>query len=135
MATEAQKIEYVKALVEWAKDDARQVYIRVVAALGLAGVFVTRFKDLRTLSIGGTVALFLSLGALALAAFLYFLYVSKTHVARRNLAAYFLAQDPRPARTEVVRIFEEHGRLLWFANRLFGGALLPLTWVLVELVA
>src|SRR5947208_2114625 len=38
------RIEYVKALLEWASSDVRQVYIRVTASLAVAVLFVTQIK-------------------------------------------------------------------------------------------
>jgi hypothetical protein len=88
----AAKLAYVQALLEYTRDDARQVYIRVTAALAVATLFATQlpFKNLQALNTVWTVVLFVGLGCLIVAALLYFIYVGDTHHARRRLAKYLL---------------------------------------------
>lgn len=40
-------IEYIKAQLEYARDDSRQVYLRVTAALAVAGLVLTQLPFVR----------------------------------------------------------------------------------------
>src|SRR3954453_15957118 len=80
------EVEFIKATIEWAKDDVRQVYLRVTAALGIAVLVLTQlpFEKLTELDRDN-----LFLGALALllgAATLHFFYLSRVHRSRRDVA-------------------------------------------------
>lgn len=91
----AERLAYVQALLEYTRDDARQVYIRVTASLAVTTLFVTQipFKNLQALSRFWTNWLYVGLGCLIGAAILYFLYVSDTHNARRKMAKYLIHLD------------------------------------------
>jgi hypothetical protein len=80
------EVEYIKAMIDWTKDDVRQVYLRVTAAIGIAVLVLTQlpFEKLAELDRDG---LFLAaLGLLLGSAALHFLYLSRVHRSRRDLA-------------------------------------------------
>jgi hypothetical protein len=90
--TEAQVpagIEYIKAQLEYARDDSRQVYLRVTAALAVAGLVLTQlpFARLRALEDAPKVALAAGIGALVLAAVFHHLYLTRIHHSRLEIAA------------------------------------------------
>ena len=79
-AAEYNNREYIKVLIEWARDDARQDYLRVTGALAVVTLFITQIEigDLQGLDLWPKRALFAGLGCLVAAALVYFLYVSGT---------------------------------------------------------
>ena len=100
-ATREEKLAYVQALLEFARDDARQVYLRVTGALAVAALFVTQlpFGRLRALDRTWTLVLVAALGCLVVASFLYFVYVGATHNTRRRIARSLLDLDAVDATT------------------------------------
>lgn len=88
----AERLAYIQALIEYTRDDARQVYIRVTAALAIAALFVTQipFKNVQALNDSWTGVLFAGVVCLVLAALLFFVYVGDTHHTRRKIAKYLL---------------------------------------------
>ena len=136
MEQDARDLEYVKAILDWVKDDARQVYIRVTGALGIATLFVTQIKiaELQTLERWPMRALFAGLASLAAAALAYFFYVSRTHVARRAIAKYLHEGNSADAEKDAIGIFREWGLILLIGNVLFGVGVLLLGYVLGELI-
>src|SRR4051794_32621112 len=135
---DARDLEYVKAMIDHVKDDARQDYIRVTAALAVATLFVTQvpISQLRRLNQIHTAMLFAGLVCLVGAAMLYFTYLQKTHLARRNLNGYLLNLDTRNLRCDADKLFRDRRRLIRFyaGNALFLLGLLFLggvLWVLV----
>jgi hypothetical protein len=135
---DARDLEYVKAMLDYVKDDARQDYVRVTGALALAAIFVTqvRISELQRLNRFHTWMLFAGLFCLVLAATAYFTYVQETHLARRSLSSYLLTLDTRKLRCEAQELFQRRSRLIRFhaGNLLFlVGVLLlgDVLWVLV----
>jgi hypothetical protein len=136
----ADRRAYVQVLCDFARDDARQVYIRVTAALAIAALFVTqiRFKNVQALSDIWTVVLFVGVTCLIVAAFLYFLYVGDTHNVRRRIAKYLLdlesvepSGDDRDNPADLILSELHKSRrwwAFWLADPLFaiGGFLLAL---------
>jgi phosphatidylserine synthase len=135
--SEQAKVEYIKAMIEWARDDARQVYLRVSGTLAIATLFVTQIPvpRLRELSYWPTLALFAGLGSLVVAALAYFIYVSKTHIARRTMALSLCNLDVKTPDTILTGIDADWGWLLVVGNVLFGAGVLLLAYVLWALVA
>jgi hypothetical protein len=145
-ALHAERLAYVQALLEYTRDDARQVHIRVTAALAIATLFVTQipFKNLQALSTPWTIALFLGLGCLVIAASLYFLYVGDTHTARRKIAKYLL--DPESVRptdadgnNPVDQILTDLWRprnwwAFWIPDALFAVGLVVLAVALAKMI-
>jgi hypothetical protein len=132
-------LEYVKAMLDYVRDDARQDYLRVTAALALAAIFVTQvpIAELRRLDHTHTVVLFAGLGCLVLAATAYFTYVQSTHLARRRLSGYLLTLDTNKVKCCAHKLFRRPLRRIHFhaGNVLFlaGVALLAdVLWVLVD---
>ena len=131
------RIEYVKALLEWASSDVRQVYIRVTASLAVAVLFVTQIKleALRRLDRRSTDLLFAGLGCLIGAALAYFVYVSLTHLARRKIARYLLgpsnSKDPLDL---LIELSEDWGKVIILGNVTAVLGICFLSYVLVELV-
>ena len=120
--------EYVSAMLEWASADVTRVYFRVTGALGLAAVFATQIPvgRLEALSDRWTAVLFVGLSSLSAAAVLYFRYVNKTHVARREIAEGLLCKSARDPEGILLGVFERN-RVSAFGigNALFGlGAIL-----------
>jgi len=128
-------VEYIKAMLEYARDDARQVYLRVTAALALAALLVTQlpFKELKGLETAPKVAFFTALGMLVLAALLHHSYLQKVHHARRQIAQCLPSADAAKA--------EKLGSPTWdrYLNRFKAGdimlvlAAVLLSWVVVDL--
>jgi hypothetical protein len=136
-ATPEDRKDYVSAMLEWAGADVTRVYIRVTGALGLAAVFVTQipFERLEALSAPWTAALFGGLASLTAAALLYFVYVSRTHVARREIAQGLLSVSGRNPEKILLDVFARYRVwALGVANALFilGAVLLGLVlWQVV----
>ena len=132
------KREYIKALLEYVKDDVRQDYLRVTGALAFAAVFVTqvRIAELQRLNRWETGVLFAGLGCLAVAAAAYFHYISTTHQARRPLTSYLLTLNTQQARRDVNALFKDSKRTREFRAAtgllvLGIGLLAVVLWVLV----
>ena len=130
--------EYIKALLEYVKDDVRQDYPRVTGALALAAVFVTHVQiaELQRLNQWETYVLFAGLAFLAMAAVAYFHYISKTHQARRPLTTYLLTLNAQQATKHVNAVFESRKRKWEFrlGTALFAvgvGLLAVVLWALV----
>jgi hypothetical protein len=104
--------EYIKALLEYVKDDVRQDYLRVTGALAFAAIFVTqvRIAELQRLNRWETFVLFAGLGCLAAAAATYFDYVRRTHLVRRPLTYYLVTLDADGADQFVNESFEDWKR-------------------------
>ena len=81
-------IEYIKAMLEYARDDARQVYLRVTAALAVAALVLTQipFEQLQRLETAPTVALLVGLALLVIAAILHHSYLARIHHTRVAIA-------------------------------------------------
>ena len=128
--------EYIKALLEYVKDDARQDYLRVTGALAFAAIFVTqvRIAELQTLNRWETFVLFAGLACLAASAAAYFYYINETHRARRPLAERLLDLDWEEAKNTVDELFETRKGQFRAITRLFVvgvGLLAVVLWVLV----
>lgn len=74
-------IEYIKAQLEYARDDSRQVYLRVTAALAVAGLVLTQlpFVRLKALEVVPKVVLAVGICALLVAAVFHHLYLTRIH--------------------------------------------------------
>jgi uncharacterized membrane protein YkvI len=143
----SERVAYVQALLEYARDDARQVYIRVTAALAVATLFVTQipFKNLQALSQGWTWALYVGLALLLAAAIVYFIYVGDTHHARPRIAKYLVhpeavvSEGPtQPDPVEAILTNLWRSRKWWafyVANSLFAVGGIILTAVLYKMIA
>jgi hypothetical protein len=135
------KVAYVQSLLEWASADARQVYLRVTAALAIATLFLTQlpFETMQRLSTSWTVALFVGLGLLGFAAFLYFLYVSATHHARRKIAKYILTPNLVTNETpdnELTGVWKSSRYwAFWGGNFIFAVGIVVLGAVLWEMLS
>jgi hypothetical protein len=79
--------EFINAMIEWSRDDVRQVYLRVTASLAIAVLFLTQlpFDKLAALHGFDKFCLLSGLAVLVLAASAHFLYLSKVHRSRRGL--------------------------------------------------
>ena len=95
------EIEFIKAMIEWTRDDVRRVHVRVTAALAMAALFITAppFGKLAALDQPHKNALLVGLLCLLLAAGLHFLYVSKVHRSSRDLACFLRNGDGDAAGT------------------------------------
>ncbi len=96
MAVDSQRqVEYARSLSEIARDDVHQVYLRVTGVLGLAVLFVTQlpFHQLVELPLWTRWVMAVGLAAAVGSAFLYFLYLSKVHLARLRIARCIRDED------------------------------------------
>lgn len=82
--THARNLEFAHGLVDLIAEDARQVYIRVTAAVGLAALFVTQLPFDRILALDQWARWVLALGLAAAVASgaLLFYYSGRLHRAR-----------------------------------------------------
>jgi hypothetical protein len=130
-------IDYIKAMIDWADADRRQVYIRVTAALGIVALFVTQIPlgQLRGLHRTSTLELFTGLGCLIFAAAMYFLFVDRTHLARREMAR--LLKSPASGDPESIlqQIEKTWGWALWLGNGAFAAGVVLVALVLYTLIA
>jgi hypothetical protein len=133
-----EKLEFIKALLEYVKDDVRQDYLRVTGALAFAAIFVTQvpIAELQRLNRWETFVLFAGLGCLALAAAAYFDYIRRTHLVRRPLTYYLINLDAEGAKQKVDETFKHWKREREFhiGTTLFVLGVAPLSvvlWVLV----
>lgn len=131
------KRDYINAMLEWASADATQVYFRVTGALGLAAVYVTQIPMERLAALSGrwTAVLFVGLGCLCAAAVLYFRYVNKTHVARREIARALVDGSSSNPEEILLSVFKRN-RISAFGigNALFGLGAILLGLVLWQVV-
>ena len=131
------RLEYVKAMIDWADSERRQVYIRVTAAVAVATLFVTQIPipQLRGLDRAATHNLFLGLGCFVASAGLYFLYVDRVHIGKLDMVKLLKADqggDPDAIRKRVAC------RWLWalyIGDAAFVGGFYFLARVLYALVA
>ena len=97
---EERRVQDLTAMLEYARDDAKQVYLRVTAALAIAVLYVTQlpFAKMTALAVGFKVVLLCGLLAVIVVAVSYFVYVSAAHNAQRTYAAWLRVgetDDPR----------------------------------------
>lgn len=129
---------YIKAMIEWASGDLRQVYLRVTAALSIAVLFVTQIplKDLQELDRWPTRAFFIGLGCLVLAAGMYFFYVDRTHRARREMACLLKPSAGRGDPYDILaKTYKRWKWALWLGNVAFPFGVGLLAYVLYALIA
>ena len=131
----------MQALLEYARDDARQVYIRVTAAFAIVALFLTQLplKSVQALDRGWTNTLYVGLASTLAGGFLYFLYVGATHHARREIAKYLL-QPERVTLTEPDNLLTDVWRkrqlvTFWLGGTLFGGGIMVLGVVLAKIIS
>jgi hypothetical protein len=137
----ADKVAYVQALLEYTRDDARQVYLRVTAAFAVLTLFLTQlpFENLQALNRRWTNTLYLGLASVIGGAALYFLYVGATHHVRREIAKYLLQPDrvnssvPDGLLTDVWR--KRQLATFWLGGLLFFGGLTVLAVVLAKVIS
>jgi hypothetical protein len=133
---EDRRLEYIKAMIEWTADDAKQVYVRVTGAVGIAVLFLTQlpFGRLANLSTVMRYVLIVGIGSLLLSAISYFTYVSKTHIARRELARHLLNANHHGARTALSEVWRKWRWTFWLGNTLFGFGTASLGLVLARVL-
>jgi hypothetical protein len=74
--------EYVKVVIDTIQQDIGRLHVRVVAALGIVAVVVSKVKDVQKLDGGWQWPKFIGLGLLVAAALLYFQYTQELNKAR-----------------------------------------------------
>ena len=97
VSDDQRKLEYIKAVISIAGDDVRQVYLRVTGAIGLAVLFVTQLPFERLDHLSSPAKWLLAGGLIAAggAAGLFFLYLSKMHIARVQMAQCLRSLDDK----------------------------------------
>ena len=137
MPTDDEKadVEFARELIQFARDDVQQVYLRVTGVLGLAIVFVTQlpFDRLLRLPLWTRWVLAAGLVSAVASAALYFFYLSRVHLARIDMAR--CIRDGQAADVETIWAgtgsvwtrfgwaFTYGGRLLALSVALLGVAL------------
>jgi hypothetical protein len=135
-------VEFAREVIQVARDDVQQVYLRVTGILGLAIIFVTQlpFDRLLQLPVWTRWTLAAGLASAVTSAALYFHYLSKVHLARLDMARSI--RDGRPAEVEEIwagtgSVWTRHGWAFKYGGRflVLSVALLGLTLtVLLDLV-
>ena len=127
---ESRNFDYVQAMLTWARDDMRQVYIRTTAAIGFAVLVINALTVERIIGLQ-KIDRFVFLGGVvgfAASALLSFVYVSRTHVNVRDAAIHLTDHDTDLAESDVVGVFAGwRKRVLYTSNGLFfasAGAML-----------
>lgn len=135
------KVAYVQALLEYTRDDARQVYIRVTAAFAILTLFLTQlpFENLQALNRHWTNTLYGGLVSITAGACLYFLYVGATHHVRREIAKYLL-QPGKVNLTTPDKLLTDVWRTrqlvtFWLGGLLFFGGVVVLGVVLAKIIS
>ena len=140
ISRDLRELEYIKAVMSVAGDDVRQVYLRVTGVVGLAVLFATQlpFARLVELSTLGKVLLGSGLTSAGCAAALFFLYLSRMHISRLQMAA-------RIRDLDADGVYEQwHGRgefwtryrwMYFLGNSLFGLSVVLLGVVFGLLIA
>jgi len=84
----ALQIAHAQALLEYARDDARHVYLRVTAGIAVLAFFFAKISSGEFESLSGwwKAAACAGIGGIAVGAFFSFQYVSETHRVRRAIA-------------------------------------------------
>lgn len=95
-------VDFARELAEIARDDVRQVYLRVTGILGLVIVFVTQlpFARLVGLPLWTRWSLLAGVVFAVASAALFFYYLSMLHLARLDIARYI--RDGRPMDVEEI---------------------------------
>ncbi|MEA2494671.1 MAG: hypothetical protein QOJ29_2582 [Thermoleophilaceae bacterium] len=129
--------EFMKAMIEWTRDDVRQVYLRVTASLGIAVLFLTQlpFDKLAALRGSNKFCLLSGLAVLVVAAALHFLYLSKIHRWNRGQIAYLRHGTEAPLTTRASQV-ATHWQRTWARWKwafLGGDALMALGVVLLAI--
>lgn len=129
--------EFIKEMIQWTRDDVRQVYLRVTASLGIAVLFLTQlpFDKLAALRGFDKFCLLSGLAVLVVAAALHFIYLSKTHRWNRGQIAYLHhgTQQPLQARASAVASQWQGPWKRWNWAFLGGDALMVLGVVLLAI--
>jgi hypothetical protein len=80
-------LEFIKAMIEWTKDDVRQVQLRVSAELAVAVLYITQLPFDRLARLKPDWLLLGGVGLLIVAALCHFVYLSQVHLSRRDLSS------------------------------------------------
>jgi lipoprotein signal peptidase len=130
-------LEYIKAMIDFARDDARQVYLRVTGAVAIAVLFLTQlpFERLAALDTPYTCLLFGGLGAMLLSAVFHFTYLSQVHLSRRHLMACLPTRDVGGAYDALAKTERRWIRSFHMGDLLIVIGIILLAVVLGELLA
>jgi hypothetical protein len=122
-------------MLDLARDDTRQVHVRVTATLGIAVLYLTQlpFAKLLELTNWWTVVLLVGLGSLVIAAGLYFWYTEKVHLSRVEIASCLQTQNAARARQAWVRTWDANRWFFWGGDVFFVAGIVLLALVLVQL--
>jgi hypothetical protein len=144
MTTQEQREqEYVKALLEYIRDDSRQVYVKVTGALAVAALFATQlpFDRFRALDLWARGLLIGGLAQLIVAALAYFTYTGIVHHARLRIAGYLRTGEGPAARDAWLDLWNDRSSLrirnkwwFWTGDVLFGLGGLSLAVVFATLL-
>jgi hypothetical protein len=136
-APECSNHEYIKTLIEWARDDTRQDYLRVTGALAVVTLFITQIRigDLQELDHWPKLALFAGLACLVAAAFVYFLYVNGTHRKRWYVTKCMRTGNAAEAERILGDYYERFTWLHRAGSTLFALGTVLLAYVIEALVA
>lgn len=126
-------LEYARGLIDFIAEDARQVYVRVTAAVGLAALFVTQlpFGRILALAVWARWVLILGLAAAVGSGALLFYYSGRLYRARIQMLK--AIRDGHPE--HVPKIWELGGQVWQRYRRPYqaGIAMLTLSVVLLGL--
>lgn len=114
----AEATDYIKAMLEYVRDDVRQVFLRVTASLTVAVLVLTQlpFKRLNGLDSVGKGALFVGVAALILAALFAYLYLETIHHARLAIAECLLRSDWKRARESGPTYWKQYDWMLYIGD-------------------
>jgi hypothetical protein len=129
-------MEYIKAMIEFARDDARHVHYRVAGSLAIVALYLTQlpFERLAELSDGTTRLLFAGLAAMLAGAVLHFKYLSRMHLSRRQLIQCLPDNDVECAYDALVTNVKRSIGWFWAGDAAMLIGLTILAYVLWELL-
>jgi hypothetical protein len=128
-------VEYIKAMLEYARDDARQVYLRVTAAVAVAALMLTQlpFTRLKGLETPPKAAFFVALAVLAIAAVLHHSYLQNIHHTRVKIAQCLPTADAATAQALGPMTWNDELWRLHWGDGLLAIAGVLVGWVIVAL--
>lgn len=127
--------EYIKAMIDWTRDDVSRIHLRVTAAVGIAVLFVTQLPFERLAALNDTWLLFVGIGFLLVAAGLHLVYLAQVGRSRRELAACLRINEGKKAARAWGEVWYKWGWAYVIADGLIVVGLLVLGIVLAQLLS
>jgi hypothetical protein len=127
-------VEYIKAMIEWTKDDVRQIYLRVTASLGIAVLVLTQLPFEKLAELNQDWLFLGSLALLLISAVAHFSYLSRVHRSRRDLALCLRKADGATAKRVWQDTWDRSGMLFVAGDVILVLGLIGVGFVVLHLL-